>query len=101
MKEYDVEETIDKLGEIFLQWNYGDKGQIAMELSGYTEDEEEEIKADWLWIGPVFRRNSRTKAKVYKLSDKHKHWRQEGDVVSKNNRAKKFPSESRAYEERL
>lgn len=48
MKEYDVEETIDKLGEIFLQWNYGDKGQIAMELSGYTEDEEEEIKADWL-----------------------------------------------------
>lgn len=48
LKEYDVEETIDKLGEIFLQWNYGDKGQIAMELSGYTEGEEEEIKADWL-----------------------------------------------------
>lgn len=46
LKEYDVEETIDKLGEILLQWNYGDKGQIAMELSGYTEGEEEEIKAD-------------------------------------------------------
>ena len=48
LKEYGVEETTDKVGEIQLQWNYGDKGQIAMELSGYIEGEEEEIKADWL-----------------------------------------------------
>lgn len=46
LKGYNVEETIDKIGKIQLQWNYGDKGQIAMELSGYVDDKETEIKAD-------------------------------------------------------
>lgn len=46
LKEDFIEKTIDKVGEIQLQWNYEDKGQTEMELSGYTEDKDEEIKAD-------------------------------------------------------
>lgn len=46
LKEYGIEETIDEVGEIWFQWGHGGKGQIAMGLSGYTEDEDEEIKAD-------------------------------------------------------
>lgn len=46
LKEYGVEETIGEVGEICLQWNYGDKGQIVMGFSGSLENEGEEIKAD-------------------------------------------------------
>ena len=77
---------------------FGHKGQSTMELSGYIEDVEE-LKADWLWIGPIFRTCCRIKGKAYTLNDKHKHCRQRGDVVSKNSRVKKFPSESKAYKE--
>lgn len=79
---------------------FGHKGQITMELGGYIEYVEE-LKADWLWIGPIFRMSCRIKGKAYKLSDKNKHCRQGGDVVSENSRVKKFPSESKAYEELL
>ena len=74
---------------------FGHKGQITMELTGYIEDIEK-LKADWLWISPIFRTSCRIKGKAYKLSDKHKHCRQRGEVVSKNSRVKKFPLVSKA-----
>lgn len=38
--EYSIEEIIGKVREIWFRWNHGGKGQIAMGLTGYTEDEE-------------------------------------------------------------
>ena len=80
---------------------FGHKGQITMELSVHLIEDVEELKADWLWIGPIFRTSCKIKGKAYKLSYKHKHCRQRGGVVSKNSRVTKFPSESKAYKELL
>lgn len=52
LEEYNIEETIDEVGEICFQWNHGGKDQTAMGLSGYTEGKDEEIKADLVMNWP-------------------------------------------------